>query len=485
MTPRERVLAALNHRQPDKVPIDLGGHRSSGIAAIAYARLRRALALPPRPIRVYDPLQQLAIIDDDLLDRFQVDTIELGRGFAVEDCHWADWTLPDGTPCQMPAWATPQRDGNQWVLRSSSGRVLARMPDGAIYFEQCYWPYLEDDDLDRLPEALQENMWCGLPSPPGPLAAGPDGDAVLAAGARRLRAKTDRAVLALFGGNLLEVGQFLYRNDNFFVLLAGNPRRAHEFLDRLVEIHLANLERFLGAVGPHVDIILFGDDLGMQNGPQLSPAMYREFFKPRHALLWRRAKELADVKVMLHCCGGVRPLLPDLIDAGLDAINPVQVTCAGMEAAGLKRDFGGRLTFWGGGCDTRWTLSHGTPEEIRRHVRGQVSVLVPGGGFVFQQVHNVLADVPRRISSPCSTRSTNDPPAKGRAGLHLRPQPLEKAMPLKTSCPACKKSLQAPDAAAGKRVKCPKCGQAFAVPSASAVAAASAAATTSEAARCA
>lgn len=394
MTPRERVLAALDHRQPDKVPIDFGGHRSSGIAAMAYAKLRKALRLPSRPIRVYDPLQQLAIIDDDVLERFQVDTIELGRGFALEDKHWADWTLPDGTPCQMPAWALPERQEKQWVLRSQSGRILARMPDGAIYFEQCYWPYLEKDDFDRFEEALSENMWCAVRSPPGPLAAGPAGPRVLVEGACQLRAKTDRAIIGLFGGNLLEVGQFLYRNDNFLMLLAGNPSRAHEFLDRLVEIHLGNLERFLGAVGPYIDVILFGDDLGMQNGPQISPAMYREFFKPRHARMWRRAKELAKVRVMLHSCGGIRPLMPDLIEAGLDAANPVQISCAGMDAAGLKREFGDRFTFWGGGCDTRFVLAHGTPEEIRRHVREQVSILAPGGGFVFQQVHNILADVP-------------------------------------------------------------------------------------------
>jgi uroporphyrinogen decarboxylase len=394
MTPRERVLASLNHHQPDKTPIDFGGHRSSGIAAMAYPKLRKALGLPPRPIRVYDPIQQLAVIDDDVLERFQVDTIELGRGFAIEDKHWADWTLPDGTPCQMPAWALPERQDKQWVLRSASGRVLARMPDGAIYFEQCYWPFLEHDDLDRLPEALGENMWCAVASPPGPLVAGPDGQQAFTDGARNLRQKTDRAIIGLFGGNLLEVGQFLYRNDNFLMLLAGNPKRAHEFLDRLVEIHLANLERFLGAVGPYIDVISFGDDLGMQNGPQMSRAMYQEFFKPRHSKMWRRAKELADVKVMLHCCGGIRPLIPDLIEAGLDTSNPVQITCAGMDAAGLKRDFGDRFTFWGGGCDTRFVLSHAKPAEIREHVRGQIAILSPGGGFIFQQVHNILADVP-------------------------------------------------------------------------------------------
>ena len=122
--------------------------------------------------------------------------------------------------------------------------------------------------------------------------------------------------------------------------------------------------------------------------------MYREFFKPRHKVMWQRAKQLAKVKVMLHCCGGVRELLDDLIDAGLDAINPVQITCRGMDAASLKKDFGSRLTFWGGGCDTRDILSKGTPQQVREHVQRQIEIMAPGGGFVFQQVHNIMADVP-------------------------------------------------------------------------------------------
>jgi uroporphyrinogen decarboxylase len=392
MTPRQRVLASLNHQQPDRVPIDLSGHRSSGIAAIAYAKLRKALGFPEKPIRVYDPIQQLAIVDDDVLDRFHVDTIELGRGFSLSDEYWADWTLPDGTPCQMPRWALPERQEGAWVLRAPSGRVLARMPDGAIYFEQCYWPFLENDDFDRLPEALGENMWCTIGSPPGPQeSADPK---TLSEGAKKLRESTDRAIIGLFGGNLLEVGQFLYRNDNFFVLLAGNPERAAEFLDRLVDIHLANLERYLAAVGPYIDVISFGDDLGSQNGPQISPRMYVEVFKPRHAKLWRRAKELANVKVMLHCCGGIRPLIPHLIEAGLDTTNPIQISCAGMNPGELKAEFGQKLAFWGGGCDTRFMLSQGTPEQIRNHVREQIEIFKPGGGFIFQQVHNILADVP-------------------------------------------------------------------------------------------
>lgn len=395
MTPRARVLDALNHREPDRVPIDFSGHRSSGISAMVYPRLREYLELPPKPVRVYDPVQQLAIVDEDVLDRFGVDTIELGRAFALEDEHWIDWTLPDGTPCQMPVWTQPERGDREWVIRSKSGQVIAKMPDGAYYFEQCHYPFLEGPaDFGRIAEVLDECMWTAIASPPGPLAAGPGGKERLREGARTLREQTDRAIIGLFGGNLLETGQFLFRNDVFLMLLAGEPRRAHEFLDKLVEIHLANLENFLDAVGGYIDIILFGDDLGMQSGPQISPKMYREFFKPRHEIMWTRTKKLADVKIMLHCCGGVRPLLRDLIDAGLDAINPVQISCAGMAPGELKSEFGRDLCFWGGGCDTQYMLPNAAPEEVRHHVRDLVAILSPGGGFVFQQVHNILAHVP-------------------------------------------------------------------------------------------
>jgi len=415
ITSRERVLAALEHRQTDRVPVDFSGHRSSGIAAIAYPKLRKYLGLPPKPIRVYDVIQQLAIVDEDVLDRFGVDTIELGRGFALDDpapivpCEqnlssggisagasaqlvrgWSPWTLPNGTPCFVPAWTQLERDDGRWVIRSQSGRVLAHMPDGALYFEQTYFPFLDGgDEPEAIREALAESMWTAIASPPGPI-----DNRALSEGARRLRKNTDRAIIGLFGGNLFEIGQFLYRNDRFMMLLAGEPKRAHRFLDKLVEIHLANLERFLGTVGEYIDIILFGDDLGMQTGPMISPQMYCEFFKPRHKLLWNRAKELADVKVMLHCCGGVRELMRHLIEAGLDAINPVQISCSGMNAAELKAEFGRELTFWGGGCDTRDVLPNGTPQQVAEHVKKQVEILKTDGGFVFQQVHNILANVP-------------------------------------------------------------------------------------------
>jgi uroporphyrinogen decarboxylase len=389
MTSRERILAAMNHRESARVPVDFSGHRSSGIAALAYPKLRQALGLPPRPTRVYDIIQQLAIVDDDVLDRFGVDTIELGRGFALGDADWVAWILPDGTDCLVPVWTRVERQQGRWVIRSDSGRILAHMPDGALYFEQTYYPLAEPDGPRTVREALDQTMWTAIAGPPGPVSR-----ETLHQGARRLRQGTDKAIIGLFGGNLFETGQFCYRNDNFMMMLAGEPRKAHAFLDELVEFHLERLDGFLDAVGPYIDIILFGDDLGMQTGPMMSPRMYCEFLKPRHRALWNRAKARADVKVMLHCCGGVRELLPHLIEAGLDAINPVQITCRGMDPAELKAEFGNDLTFWGGGCDTRDVLVNATPEQVAEHVARQVEILRPGGGFVFQQVHNILANVP-------------------------------------------------------------------------------------------
>jgi uroporphyrinogen decarboxylase len=396
LTSRERVMMAVNHRQPDRVPIDLGGHRSSGMMAIAYHQLKQALGIHTGNIYVYDLIQQLAIIEPAVLDRFGVDTVELGRGFALDAADWADWTLPDGTPCKIPAFIHPVREGKDWRLYHADGTLLGIQKEGCLYFEQTSFPYMDSDEarFDDLTTPLDHVMWSAIGSPPAPIGYDADGLAKLAAGAKAFRASTDRAILGLFGGNFLEIGQFLFRNDNFFRLLAGDRPRAHRFLDKLLEIHLHNLTKFLSAVGPYIDIIVFGDDLGMQTGPQISPRMYREYFQPREKIMWETAKRLADVKVMLHSCGGLYPLLPGLIEAGLDILQPVQTTCRDMEPERLKAEFGRDLCLWGGGCNTRDVLPSATTEQVAADVHARVSVFAPGGGFVFQQIHNIMADVP-------------------------------------------------------------------------------------------
>ena len=392
-TSRERVLKAFNHEQPERVPVDLGSNRATSINAIAYHRLRKFLGLPDKPIRVYDVVQHLAIVDDDVLERFGVDLIDIGRAFYDDMSTWKPWQLPDGTDCLIPSWTTIGKEGDDWYLYSPDGRRLGIQKPHMFNFDQIHWPFIDGipDDLSNLSEVLSNEVMWNIPKPPNPATTTLSD---LAQAARTLRNSTDKAVVAPGIGRFIEMGQYLCRNDNFLMMLAAEPENVHRLLDRLLEIYLPQLEQFLSAVGQYVDIVRFGDDLGMQTGPQISPDMYREFFKPRHAALWQKVKEMCDAKVALHCCGGIRPLLEDLIDAGLDGINPVQTSCVGMDPAELKAEFGDRLCFWGGGCDTQSVLPRATPEQVRSHVLERLEIFSPGGGFIFAQIHNITAEVP-------------------------------------------------------------------------------------------
>jgi len=399
MTSRERVLAAIDHKQTDRVPIDFGGHRSSGIAAIAYARLKRELGVQTGAIYVYDMVQQLAIIEPEVLDAMGSDVIELGRAFMRDDAEWKPWVLPDGTPCKIPAFINLEQRGKDAYLLSNDGTALGVQKEGCPYFEQIYWPWadrdFEEQDFCDIEDAFKYTIWTGVAAPGAHIPLTDEGLTKLAAGAKALRASTDRAIVGLFGGNLFEVPQFLCGMENYLMNMGLYPESCIRLSEALCNFYLPRLERWLGAVGPFIDIILFGDDLGGQNGPLMSPEMYRTYYKPFHARMWKRVKELApQVRIQLHTCGGIEPLIDDLIEAGLEIANPVQTTCAGMDPRHLKAKFGSRFTFWGGGCDTRHMLPHGTPEEIKQHVREQIGIFSPGGGFVFQQIHNILMDVP-------------------------------------------------------------------------------------------
>ena len=398
MNSRERVLAALNHQDTDRAPVDFGGHRSSGIMAMAYARLKNTLGITSGDIYIYDMVQQLAIVEPAVLDVLGIDVMEMGRGFLLGEEDWKDWVLPDGTPCKIPYYINVEKRPDGWYLLSDSGLELAVQKRDAVYFHQIYFPLIErsieEDDFSDLEQKLGDTMWTGVVHPGAHLPLNDQGLAELTRGAKALRESTDRAIVGLFGGNMFEIPQFLYRIDNYLTYLGLYPEAIDRLSEKLCAIHMKSLDRWLGAVGPYIDVIVFGDDLGGQNGPLLSPKMYREHYKPHHRKMWTRAKELADVKVMLHSCGGIEPLLDDLIDAGLDTTNPVQVTSRNMDTRMLKEKYGDRLSFWGGGCDTREILPGGTPEAVERHVREQVNILKPGGGFVFQQVHNIMADIP-------------------------------------------------------------------------------------------
>jgi uroporphyrinogen decarboxylase len=397
MTPRERILAAIEHRQPDKVPTDLGATPSSGISAIAYGNLKKHLGLTQGGTRVYDVVQQLAQPEDCILDRFRIDAIDIGRAFNTDAAAWQPTLLADGQPALYPAWFHPERQADgSFIARMPDGLDIAHMPARGNFFDQTYFPYLEDypADFRDLSTEMGRVLWAALVHSPWDHAGDPGFWDTLRARALELRRTSDRALMLVIGCNLFEWGTFLRRMDNFLMDLVAEPEKVEALLDVLMERHLAVLEKACRAVGDVADIIRFGDDLGTNGGPFMSPNTYRELFKPRHTMLCDYVHRHTKMKTFLHSCGSIRALLPDLIEAGFDIINPVQTTCKGMEAEGLKADFGKDICFWGGGCDTKSVLPTGSPQAVKDHVKRRLEIFMPGGGFVFNTVHNILPDVP-------------------------------------------------------------------------------------------
>ncbi len=382
MTSRKRVLMALNHQEPDRVPIDFGGMRSTGIMAIAYNHLKNKLKIFDGSVDVYDIGQQLAIVEESVLQRFSVDVVPLEFGTLGP---WQPYELPDGTPARIPAhFITSQNEEGDLLLLDNTGRTVSRMPAGGLYFDTVYYPLAEATTVSELLAAASN-----LQTPS-------DGNLTkLSAQAQLLYEKTDYAIMGAFGGNILEAGQMLRGWEQFMLDLAAGDKFLETFLELLTEMHMQSLVQYLEAVGPYIQIIQMGDDLGTQAGPQISPRMYKRWIKPYQARIYRYVREhYPHILVFLHSCGGIYPFIPDLIDSGVQVLNPVQFTAKGMDSKRLKNEFGRDLTFWGGGCDTQHVLPTGTPEDVSAMVREQMDIFAPGGGFVFNQVHNIQADVP-------------------------------------------------------------------------------------------
>jgi uroporphyrinogen decarboxylase len=398
MTPRERILASIEHREPDRVPVDLGATPSSGISAIAYGNLTRHLGIEGSRTYVYDVVQQLAEPEDAVLDLLEIDAVDVGRSFNESVDDWRPTTLADGSDALYPRWFAPQQqpDGSFNAV-DGSGELIARMPAEGTFFDQACFPWVDcypDDMASALPDAMGKVLWAALVHSPWDRAGEPGFWDELRRRALELRASTDRALVIVAGCNLFEWGTFLRRMDNFLVDLLAEPAQVERLLDALMEVHLATLEKVCAAVGDVCDVLRFGDDLGMESGPFMPPHVYRKLFKPRHTKLCEYVHTHSQMKTFLHSCGSIYEIMGDLIEAGYDVINPVQTTCRDMEADRLKRDFGKDICFWGGGCDTRRVLNHGTPEQVKDHVRERIDILAPGGGFVFNTVHNILPEVP-------------------------------------------------------------------------------------------
>lgn len=397
MTGRERILSAINHKEPDKVPVDLGATPSSNISAIAYNNLKKHLGMKGGHTRTYDVVQQVIQPEEEILDMFNIDIVDIGTTFNTKDGDWYDYKLADGSTAQYPKWFKPKSKEDGSVTAShEDGTLIAKMPEGATFFDQMYFPYVDGypTDYKNLDEMMSKVLWAGLAHSPWDHAAEDDFWEQLRKNALDLRQNTDRAISIVCGCNLMEWGMFLRRMDNFLMDCYIDKKNVEILLDQLMVRHMSTLEKVCDAVGDVVDVLRFGDDLGMDQGPFVSPQVYQELFKPRHKQLNEYVHKNSKMKTFLHSCGSIYDLMPDLIDAGYDVINPVQTTARGMDPATLKKEFGKDITFWGGGCNTRTVLNNGTPGDVRKNVLQNLEIFAPGGGFVFNQEHNIMPDVP-------------------------------------------------------------------------------------------
>ncbi|MBE3091903.1 MAG: methyltransferase [Candidatus Atribacteria bacterium] len=384
MKSRERILLTLKHEEPDRVPIDLGGMRSSGIHAIAYNKLKRYLNCEDKSVKIFDLGQQLAVVDEEIRERVSSDVVELKRldgGFGTRINSWKQMDLfLDGGEYYVPTDFNPKGLADGSLAIEIEGKIVALMPKGGYYFDSRYTPLANASERKEIDIILSNRI------------TGEELD-FLEAQAREIKNNTDCVILGSFGGNFMEMGHTLFGYQEFMERLILDKSFIEYFLSKLEEKYLEEIERYLSRVGKYIDIIILGDDYGTQEDLQISIEMFRQLFKPHLKALCDFIKKRSDVYIFLHSCGAVSKLIPDLIDAGIQILNPVQTSAKGMSPELLKKKFGKDIVFWGGGCDTQRILPFGTLEEVENDVKKRIDIFAPEGGFVFAAVHNIQQEV--------------------------------------------------------------------------------------------
>ena len=368
MNSRERVIMALNHKEPDRVPFDLGGTNVTGISKTAYRRLLEYLGIKThgRDLKTFCVIQQLAQIDEDIAGRLETDIRVVA-------------------PRTSSSWNLEITDDGNYSRFADEWGINWKMPKNrGFYYDMVDHPLadassVEDVDRYKWPDMSDSKRYEGLKDELG-----------------EVYRKTGCAIVMQgVSAGFFEMGGWLMGMENFYISLAIEPEIACRIMDRAIEVKMAYWEKVLKIGGEYINVAHEAEDLATQNSLLVSPELYRKYIKPRQKELYSFIKKLAPVKVFFHSCGAIKELIPDLIEAGVDILNPVQVSAAGMDdTKALKKEFGKDIVFWGGGIDTQRILPRGTVGEVWDEVRRRVEDLMPGGGFVFNPVHNIQADVP-------------------------------------------------------------------------------------------
>ena len=392
MTSRERVLKAVNFQQPDRVPIDLGAMRASGISAALYQELKERMGINT-PTKICDTMQVLAEVEDAVLERLHIDVVPLD----VTTAGWAEQEATQGVERRLfggtrvffpPGTKISETNDGSSILHGEGGAPVARMPKGGFYFDFLR-PTMSGQRID--PDAFQ---------PPDTVPQ--EQLELLSRRAQHLYQNTDKAILG-WGASISLVGlsALLSTNitqgslDQWLCMLMTEKETAHEMMARYVDAVISCMKLYHQAVGDRC--FAFGvasDDAGTQRGELMAPELFAEMIEPHYKRLCDWVHSHTGWKTLLHSCGSIYHYLPHWIEAGIDILNPVQISAANMEPERLKREFGSQLVFWGGGCETQKILPLGTPAEIREHVRHNLAIFSAGGGYVFTQVHNIQQNVP-------------------------------------------------------------------------------------------
>ena len=404
MNSRKLIEAACNHKTADKLPVDFGGGFQTGMHASIVYQIRQRLGLdePGIPVRVVDVYQMLGEIKPDLQEALGIDTACLsgtGTMFGFPAVDFKEWQFHDETPLLVPVDFNieyePSGDLLQYPKGDHGTSASGHMPPGGYFFDAIIRqnPIVEES---LNPKDNMEEF--------GPV----EKDELIhyASLAERLYRETEKALFCTFGcltfGDIALVPAPFLKNpqgirdiEEWYISTVIRPGYIKKIFEFQAEKAVENLTRLYQAVGDKVTVIQTnGTDFGTQNGPFCSPDTYRDLYLPYQKKVngWIHAH--TPWKTLMHCCGGIEPLLPSIIDAEFDILNPVQCSAAGMDPMKLKQEYGRDLVFWGGGVDTQFTLPFSTPEEVRKEVRERIEILGKDGGFVFSTIHNIMATCP-------------------------------------------------------------------------------------------
>ena len=403
MTSRERVRKTLDHEMPDKVPLDLGSTPTTGIAASSLSKLRKALGLADRPVKVHEPYQILGLVEEDVLDALEVDIVGIQMRdtfFGYPNDRWKPWRTADGTDVLVGEGFTTIVDeyGDTFLYPAGdiTAQPSAKMPKGGFYFDILVRQEpIDESHLD--PEEWMEGMFTEFSD---------EELAYIEKQATYLYNNTERAIIGNFGqgglgdiamvpGPWLKEPKGIRDPAEWYMAPILYSEYVMGIFELQTEVALRNLELYQQAVGDKIEaIFISGTDFGAQNGPFIPPDMYREMYKPFHKKINRWVHENTRWKTFLHSCGSVVAFLDDFVDAGFDILNPVQTSAAGMDPAFLKEKYGKDLVFWGGGIDTQRVLPFCSPQEVRAQVKERIEIFGNDGGFVFNTIHNIQPDIP-------------------------------------------------------------------------------------------